>query len=341
MGKLVCFGELLLRFSPDADGSWISNNSMPVFIGGAELNVATALANWQQEVIYCTALPDNAITEHLRGYLRGKKIDDTHVYLSGERVGTYYMPQGSDLKNASVIYDRAGSSFYQLKPGMIDWDEVLKEVSWFHFSAISPALNDSAVAVCLEAVKAASAKSITVSVDLNYRSKLWKYGKEPVQMMPSLIEHCDVVMGNIWSANTLLGTFIDEDIHARKSDDAYLAHATATSEELFQRFPKCKMMANTFRFDAGEGIHYYAALNTKTEQYVSPQFNSSKVIDKAGSGDCFMAGLMYGLTNNKPLPEVLDFAAAATFGKLHQKGDASSMSVDDVYKILATVARFA
>jgi len=334
MSKVICFGELLLRFSPDADGGWISKNNIPVFIGGAELNVATALANWKHSVAYCTALPDNAITQNLRNYLQQKNIDDSFVHLSGERIGTYYMPQGSDLKNASVIYDRAWSSFYQLQPGMIDWNNVFKDAHWFHFTAISPALNENVVAVCKEALKAAAANNVTVSVDLNYRSKLWKYGKEPVDIMPSLVEYCDIVMGNIWSANTLLGTAIDTQIHHKQNKTAYLEHATLTANEIMETFPKCKVVANTFRFDAGDGIHYYASLNTPSAQYVSSEFNSKHVIDKAGSGDCFMAGLIYGISGKKPLDEVLNFAAAATFGKLHQKGDASNQTVEDVKQIL-------
>ncbi|WP_153800731.1 sugar kinase [Foetidibacter luteolus] len=330
MNKVICFGELLLRLSPDADGSWISKNIMPVFLGGAELNVATSLANWKVPVAYCTALPDNAVTQHLRGYLRQTGIDESLINLSGERTGIYYIPQGGDLKGAGVIYDRAYSSFSQLRPGMIDWDKVFDGAQWFHFTAINPALNENVVAVCEEALAAAVKKGVTVSVDLNYRARLWKYGKTPLQVMPQLAEYCDIIMGNIWSANTLLGMPVDEHIHDKKSKQAYLDHASKTAAAIMQRFSKCSLVANTFRFDAGEGIHYFAALNNAGEQFVSPEFNSPKVLDKAGSGDCFMAGLLYGLYHNNALQDIVNFAAAATFGKLHEKGDTSSQTVQDV-----------
>src|SRR4029078_6172251 len=132
----------------------------------------------------------------------------------------------------------------------IDWDRVLHDVSWFNFSAISPALNKNVADVCLEGLEAASKKGITISVDLNFRSRLWKYGKEPIEIMPKLVEYCDVVMGNIWSANKMLGISVDEHIHENKSREKYLAHAKRTSLEIIERFPKCEVVANTFRFDS-------------------------------------------------------------------------------------------
>ena len=176
-GSVMCFGEILLRMSPVLNREWIHNASMPVYIGGAELNVASALAKWNVPVKYCTAMPDNYLSHDTLEELRLKKIDTSAVYLSGTRIGAYYLPQGADLKNAGVIYDRAHSSFAALQPGMINWDEALKDCSWFHFSAISPALNENAALVCKEALKAATLKGLTISVDLNYRSKLWQYGQ--------------------------------------------------------------------------------------------------------------------------------------------------------------------
>ena len=153
---------------------------------------------------------------------------------------------------------------------MIDWDQVLADVSWFNFSAISPALNENVADVCLEAVEAASKKNITISVDLNYRSRLWKYGKQPVDIMPTLVDYCDVVMGNIWSANTLLGTPVDENIHDKRSRQAYTDHAASTATEIIKRFPKCKTVANTFRFD-GDANHilYYTSLFTEGQPFNS------------------------------------------------------------------------
>lgn len=333
--KVFCFGELLLRMSPSLGRQWIHSNQMPVYIGGAELNVATALANWNVPVTYSTALPRHYLSEEILEELRSKNIGTDTVHFSGNRIGTYYLPQGADLKNAGVIYDRAYSSFWELKPGMIDWDKMLDGCSWFHFSAISPALNEIAPAVCEEALRAAKSKGLIISVDLNYRARLWKYGKEPVEIMPLLAEYCDVIMGNIWAEEKLLGTAIDQSLVEQNKKETYLEHSRKTSLEILQKFSNCRVVANTFRFDGGDGgIQYYATLNTKETQVVSTEFGIDKVVDKIGSGDCFMAGLIYGLYNGNPLQQVIDFAAAAAFGKLQEKSDATSQKLADVNETL-------
>lgn len=330
-GTVFCFGELLLRMSPVLNRQWIKDNTMPVYIGGAELNVATALARWGVPAQYSTALPDNYLSKEICEEVQSKKIDTSTVHFSGNRVGVYYLPQGADMKNAGVIYDRAHSSFADLKPGMINWDEVLKDATWFHFSAISPALNENVVAVCEEGIAAASAKGITVSVDLNYRAKLWQYGKKPVEIMPQLAKYCDVIMGNIWAASNLLGIEVDEEIHITGKREDFLQHAQKTSEAIRQKFPKCKTVANTFRFDHGDGgILYYAALYKEGSLHYTPELIANKIVDKVGSGDCFMAGLIYGLYHHHPSQRVIDVAARAAFGKLMEKGDATSQDMETI-----------
>lgn len=342
MSRILCFGELLLRLSPQLGGEWLKHNSMPVFLGGAELNVARALANWQLPVAYSTALPDHYLSREIIAFLEQKQIDASRIQVAGNRIGTYYLPQGADLKSAGVIYDRAYSSFWELKRGQIDWDVVLQDVSWLHFSAISPALNENVADVCLEAVTAASAKGITVSVDLNYRAKLWQYGKQPHEVMPKLVAHCDVVMGNIWAANTMLSTALDENIHENSSREKYLAHAKQTSEEIRQYFPKCKVVANTFRFDSkNESIVYFTSLEVGGKQYNSKEYFCDSVVDRSGSGDCYMAGLIYSLSKKQTPQEVVEFATAAAFGKLQEKGDATSQTVETILKNSKTGAAHA
>ncbi|RYE21870.1 MAG: sugar kinase, partial [Sphingobacteriales bacterium] len=139
-GKILSFGELLLRICPDADGGWLNTNTLPFYVGGAELNVATALALWGLQSQYFTALPDNGMSGQLIDYLNKKNIDTTPVHYHGSRVGLYFLTKGKDLKNDALIYDRAHSAFAELQPDMVNWDKVLDGVSWFHFSAISPAV---------------------------------------------------------------------------------------------------------------------------------------------------------------------------------------------------------
>jgi 2-dehydro-3-deoxygluconokinase len=333
MKKVLCFGELLLRISPSLNRQWINDAAMAVHIGGAELNAAAALARWDVPVKYCTVLPENYLAKEICEEVASKGIDISPILFSGTRIGLYYLSQGADLKHSGVIYDRAYSSFSELKPGTIDWDKILDDVSWFHFSAISPALNENIAAVCEEALQVAASKQITISVDLNYRAKLWQYGKKPIEIMPALVEYCDVIMGNIWSANTLLGLEVDENIHDKKSRKAYLDHASRTAAALMQRFSKCKTIAQTFRFD-DDGLRYYTVLNHLQQEYFSKEFYTKNYLDKIGSGDCFMAGLIYGLYNHSASQQIIDFATAAAFGKLHEIGDATKQAIEDVEKIM-------
>lgn len=331
MNKIFCFGEILLRLSPVLQGEWLRQRNIAAFLGGAELNVATALAKWNMPVGYCSAMPDNYLAREVITDIQQKGIDTSAFHFSGNRTGIYYLPQGADLKHAGVIYDRANSSFASLKPGMINWNEALKNVSWFHFSAISPAICDDAADVCEEALKAASAKGITISVDLNYRAKLWQYGKKPVEVMPSLVKYCNVIMGNVWSANTLLGIYVDENIHSSTSKDSYLSHSLKSSQEIRQRFPLCTAVANTFRFDYKEqGIRYFTSLYQNGAQVSSPEFYAAEITDKVGSGDCFMAGLIYGLYKNQPQQEIINFAASAAYGKLFETGDVTDQDVTTI-----------
>jgi 2-dehydro-3-deoxygluconokinase len=327
MGRILCFGEILMRFSPATEGQWLKTASLPVFLGGAELNVVSALAKWGMPVSSCSVLPDNYISQDILKLLNEKGINTHNIILSGDRIGGYWLKQGTDLKNQSVIYDRAYSSFSELKTRMINWDEVLHDVTWFHFSAISPALNESVAAVCLEALHAASRKNIKISVDLNHRPKLWKK-RNPHDVMSTLIPHCDVVMGNIWSAHELLGIPLDLHLIEKKDKSSYIQHAHQTSTKILKRFARVKTVANTFRFEEETGgILYYGSLYSAHQWADSSIYRSDHVLDKVGTGDCFMAGLIYGLYNNLPEIEVIQIAAAAGFGKFFEKGDSTNQDL--------------
>jgi len=329
-GSVLCFGELLFRISLDAGGNWLKNNAVPFFMGGAELNVATALSLWDVPSQYFTALPGNHMSAQITSHLNSKNIDPSKIYHHGDRVGLYILTKGADLKNDSLIYDRAHSAFAELKPGMIDWDKVLDGVSWFHFSAICPAINQHVADVCKEALIAASAKGITISIDLNYRSKLWQYGKKPVQVIPELLQYCDLVMGNIWAAETMLGIPVEESLNTAGQKADYLDAALLTSKHITEKYPKCKAVANTFRFDNNEGIIYYTALYTGDEYYSTIDHSALKIVNKVGSGDCFMAGLIYGFYNNNEPDEILEFATLAAFDKLFNDADATSKTVAEI-----------
>jgi 2-dehydro-3-deoxygluconokinase len=342
--KVLCFGEVLLRMSPTLGGQWLREAKMPVYAGGAEANVACALAGWGQPVAYCTAMPDHYLGKEIAAYFSAKGIDTDPIYWTGHRIGTYYLPQGSDLQNAGVIYDRAHSSFSSLKPGMLDWDVLLEGIDWFHFSAISPALNREVAAVCKEALEAANRRKIKVSVDLNFRPKLWQYGVPPVEVMVELVQYCDVIMGNLWAAESLLGIPVRADVHQGGGRQGYLDHSLETSEAIAERFPRAREVAHTFRFERpGEGLTYFATLFNKEESakgtlYSTGDFKTEQVVDKVGSGDCFMGGLIFGLTKEWTPSKVIHYAAAAAFGKLQEQGDSTCQTQQQIEAIVQRYA---
>ncbi|WP_245935843.1 sugar kinase [Sphingobacterium athyrii] len=333
-GKVLSFGELLLRICPDIEQDWIEQHQLPFYVGGAELNVATALALWNVPSSYLSAIPQNAICEGIDNYLQRRNIDTSAMLWTGERLGIYYLPKGKDLKNAGVIYDRANSSFANLKVGSIDWEEVFADVKWFHFSAICPAISQDIADLCQEAVIKAQEKGIFVSLDLNYRAKLWKYGKAPKEIMPKIAQYCNLIMGNIWAAHQMLGTQLDEKFLTSSSgyqEEDLLAQADRTSKEIISVNPICQYVANTFRFDhKSKGIKYYTTLFDKDSLIKSTEYIADEILDKVGSGDCFMAGLIYGLYSNLSPKETLEFATLAAFDKLFIASDATTSTVEDI-----------
>ena len=344
-----------MRICPDAGGGWLKENSLPFYVGGAEANVATALALWGIPSAYFSALPDNLLAHQLAGYLEGKGVDMSRVLYQGERLGLYFLPKGKDVKNAGVIYDRDHSSFSALKPGETDWDAVLAGIGWLHFSAISPALNESVAKVCGEMLRAAAdKKGITISVDLNYRPKLWQYGVAPTAVMPELVQYCDLVMGNLWAAEKMLGIPVDSSLTGTDRKEDYLEHARLTSEQIVKMFPRVRQVAKTFRFDRGEGgIHYYTAFYARGgkagdggargpgegQLYSSREYFSDKIVDKVGSGDCFMAGLIRGVTLGQSIQETLEFATAAAFQKLFIPSDATDQRAEEIQKFMTDYGR--
>ncbi len=276
MDKVICFGEMLLRFSPTPDGSWLNDNVMPVFVGGAELNVATALSLWKIPVGYVSALPDNYLTQQLLNYIREKDINISSLLITGDRIGTYYLPRGEELKHADVIYDRKESSFSNLQPGKIDCDMALSQCEWLHMSAISPSLNTNVAAVCMEAVQAASRKDIKISFDLNYRQKLWESNKDAANSIHEILQYCNVIMGNIWSEEKMLGIGIDDDLQENK--ERQLEQSQRSSERIMNLYPSCKMVANTFRLSRKDGIRYYATLFTDNVLYTSSEYSTEHAL---------------------------------------------------------------
>jgi 2-dehydro-3-deoxygluconokinase len=332
MSKVLCFGEILLRYSMGENFPQLPE--MGAYIGGAESNVALALAKWHVPVAYCTAMPDHFLSDSIVAYYNQMGVDTHRIIKSGERIGTYYLSQGADVKNAGVIYDRKYSSFSALELKSINWEEVFEDVSWFHFTAISPALNANLATLCEEALIVATKKGITISLDLNYREKLWKYGVEPIAIMPKLARYAHVIMGNIWAAERMLGIGIDSNLIASVQEDGLVEQATVSSKEIVAKFPNCHTVANTFRFNESEGVKYFATVYQQKNIAKSKTLFATNTIDRVGTGDCFMAGLIYGLLHKKDLPQLVEFAARAAYQKLFIKGDATTSEASEIEQLV-------
>jgi len=249
-------------------------------------------------------------------------VDVSPTLLEGDRLGLYFLLSANGLTKGEVVYDRKYSAFSQLQLGTIDWDRVLDGYTWFHWSALTPALNETLAAVCKEALEAARRKRLIVSVDLNYRNKLWDYGKQPIEVMPELLPYCDVVMGNIWAANKMLGTTVLETLGRDTPPDTYFEHAKESALDVFELLPQCKHLAYTFRFmDSPTHNLLYGTYHTRSGDFMSAVQETNTVVDRIGSGDAFMAGLIYALVSEKDAQGIVDTATAAGFKKLFVKGD--------------------
>jgi len=326
--KVFCFGEILLHYAPPSGTNYIDSHQMPFYLGGAELNVATALANWEMPVKYATAMPANFLAENIIGYLKKKNIDTSAIQFSGHRIGCFYLATGLDMKSAGVVYDRDNSSFASIQKGSIDWKVVLKDVHWFHFSAISASLTENATDVCTEALIAATELGIPISVDLNYRAKLWQYGKTPIEVMSHLVKYCSVLMGNLWAVEDMLGisSSISSSVGSSNEELVKAAHKSMTT--LKEQFPLLNTMAYTFRL----ADNYFGVLNSENIFYNSSVYELKEVKNIVGTGDCFMAGLIYGIRHHHTPEEIINFAAAAAVGKLYELGDATEQSLEQIKK---------
>lgn len=330
-GKVLLFGELLWRLAAADNRLADSENLLQMNPGGAEANVASSLGLWKIPNSYVSCIPENELADRALAKLSSCGTSTDLVIRQGDRMGLYFLLSANGLTTGQVVYDRKYSSFSQLKPGMIDWETLLEGFSWFHWSALTPALNENLAAVCKEALVAAKKKGLTVSVDLNYRNRLWDYGKDPIDVMPELTAYCDVIMGNIWAANKMLGTPVAEHLNRQTSVTEYLAHAEQSARAVQEQFPQCKHIAYTFRFmDSPNHNLFYGTYFDGTKNYCSSVYETSEVRDRIGSGDAFMAGLIYSLHQQLDSQAIVDFATSSAFQKLFIPGDFGGHSAEQI-----------
>jgi 2-dehydro-3-deoxygluconokinase len=334
MQKVVTFGEIMLRLSTPGYERFSQASAFESRFGGGEANVAVALARFGIPVEFVTRLPVNDLAERCLMELRSHSVGIRFICRGGERIGIYFLETGAAARGSQVIYDRAHSALSEVQPGMIDWDAVFQDASWFHFTGITPAVSASAADTCLEAVQAASRKRMTISVDLNYRKKLWKYGKSAGEVMSDLVKECDIILGNEEDAEKVFGI-------TSETADVTRGHVEAEQyrmvcRKLTERFPKAKKVIITLRGSHSASHNTWrGAMWNGTHFFQSKQYDILPIVDRVGGGDSFMAGLIYGLlTYPEDEQRALDFAAAASCLKHTIPGDFNLVSLEEVEKLM-------
>ncbi|MEQ9442678.1 MAG: sugar kinase [Cyclobacteriaceae bacterium] len=333
--KVVTFGEIMLRLATPQFQRFIQATEFEATYGGGEANVAVSLANYGLNPQFVTRLPNNDIGLAALSMLRKYNVGTDHIDMSGERLGIYFLESGAVSRGSKVVYDRANSALANIEKGMIDWDKALDGASWFHWTGITPAVSQGAADVCLEGVQAANAKGIPVSCDLNYRKNLWKYGKQPADVMPELVAGCDVILGNEEDAEKVF------DIHPEGVDvtqgNVEAAAYESVCQQLLEKFPKASKAIITLRGSISASHNSWSGvLYDGKKLYEAPTYQITHIVDRVGGGDSFMGGLIYGLlTYSDDLQKALNFAVAASCLKHTIHGDFNLVTVPEVEKLMS------
>lgn len=320
--KIVCLGELLLRLNPPGHQRFAQTQSFDVNFAGSEANVSCALAQWNIPARFITSLPNNEIGKLALRSLKKFDVDTSLCLLNGDRIGILYLEMGTGSRASKVLYDRKHTGMTNLRGSTIDWQAVLRDATWFHWSGITPALSSGTADVVWHGLRAAKALNITVSCDLNYRSALWDWGKHPGEVMPELVKHCDVVLGD-GDANALyFGTPTGD--YGR------------VAQETMKLFPNLQYVALTAR-NAHHASHqgYQGFLYDGATMFASREHDIHQVEDRIGTGDAFMAGLIYGLMQDEVDKQyAVDFAAASAALKHTVYGDYNLVSKEEIEALM-------
>lgn len=335
MKKVVTFGEVMLRLATPGYNRFIQSNNLNATFGGGEANVAVSLANYGIPVDFVTRLPQNEIGNWCISDLRKYNVGTQKILRGGDRVGIYFLETGAVARPSRVVYDRANSAVSQVEKGMFDWKEILKDADWFHWTGITPAISQGAADVCLEAIKTANELGVTVSCDLNYRKNLWKYGKTPSEIMPALVEGCDVILGNEEDAEKVFGIKPEDFEVAHTGGNIDAAEFESVCKQLMQKFPRAKKVIITLRGSINANHNTWGGCLYSDKLYQSRRYDITHIVDRVGGGDSFMGGLIYGLiTYGDDHQKALDFAVAASCLKHTVYGDFNLAAVHEVENLM-------
>ncbi|OQP53845.1 ribokinase [Niastella koreensis] len=327
--QLTAFGEFMLRLHSAGSQRFLQTQEYKAYYAGAEANACVLLSRLGVTTRYVTRVPQNDIALAGIQQLQSHGIATGHIVYGGEKLGLYFTEPGNHIRPTRVIYDRAGSSYAELQPGMIDWKQSLNDSQYFHWSGVAPAVSQSAADVCAEALAVAKQQGVIISADFNYRSTLWKYGKKAADIMPALLQPSDIVVADLDSAAVYYG--INTDANASLEE-----RFKQCSGALQQRLPNMKTLGMSFRKTDGPVHIYSSALMHNGQYYFSTGYKLPYITDQIGTGDAFTAGMLYGLMNGYEPQAIVEFATACGALKQSIHGDWAVISKMEVEQFMQT-----
>ena len=327
--RIVTFGEIMLRLAPEGYLRFFQNDTMQATFGGGEANVAVSLANYGMDASFVTKLPAHAIGQGAVNSLRGLGVDTKDIVRGGDRVGIYFLEKGASQRGSVCIYDRAHSAIQEASREDFDWDKIFDGADWFHFTGITPALGENLVEICIDACKAAKAKGVKISCDLNYRGKLWTRAQAR-EAMTKLCEYVDVCISNEEDAKDVFGIEAENtDIYGGKLDkEGY----KSVAKQLMDTF-KFEKVAITLRSSISANDNDWAGMLYDGENYCFSKEYHLHIVDRVGGGDSFGGGLIYSLLSGKDSQSAIEFAVAASALKHSIEGDYNRVTVSEVEKL--------
>ena len=320
--KVITFGEVMLRLSPPGVGRFAHSDTLTMHYGGTEANVAVSLAQFGLQTAHVTRFPDHALGRAGAGYLRKYDVNTEHIRYGDGRLGLYFLETGAGSRASQIIYDRVDSAFARIQPSEIDWEAVFlgssgKPADWFHWTGITPAISQGAADCLLAGIQTANRLGVPVSGDIVYRSNLWQYGRSPQEIMPALTEGCTLVLGGKGLFSEIYGEVGSSFLEA--------------SQAMMKRFPNIRYITDTKRNSISASHNQMSAkLFDGTTVYKSRIYDIQPIMDRIGTGDAYMAGLIYGLLTFKDLQRAVEFGVAASALKHTIPGDVNLATVAEV-----------
>ncbi len=326
MKKVITFGEVMMRLSTQGHSRFAQTNHFEITFGGGDANVASSLAQLGIPSSHVTKFPAHQLGDMAINFFKKNNVDTQFITRGGERIGQYFVENGSGMRSTQVVYDRFHSSFSTLDPQEYNWEKIFENAQWFHFTGITPAISESAAEACLEAVKMAKKMGIYISADVNYRKNLWQYGKSVKEIMPEIVAHCDLIVCGIADAEDILG------IVPKNSENEF----ESICKQIQTQFPNIKLILNTQRIQKSASHNALLAYCwTGQEMITSPTLEITDIIDRIGGGDAFVAGFIYGKIIYKDDTKALSFAVAASALKHTIEGDVNLSTVAEVEQVMA------